>query len=151
MTITDELYQQLILEHNKKPRNFRKIESPTHVAEGFNPLCGDRYLIYLTLNDQEVIEDIAFEGSGCAISKASASMMTQALKGKTIQQARTLFDQFRRLVLGRLEDQNERAGLGKLAVFAGVSKFPVRVKCAALSWHTFKGALSNDHQTVTTE
>ena len=150
MTVTNELYQQLILEHNKKPKNFRKIDSPTHVAEGFNPLCGDRYFIYLTLNDQQVIEDIAFEGSGCAISKASASMMTQMLMGKTVQQAEHLFDQFRRLVLGRLDNQNEKTNLGKLAVFAGVSKFPVRVKCAALSWHTMNGAINNT-QHVTTE
>ncbi|MCH9021759.1 MAG: SUF system NifU family Fe-S cluster assembly protein [Planctomycetes bacterium] len=150
MTMTKELYQQLILEHNKKPKNFRKIESPTHFAEGFNPLCGDRYFIYLTLNDQQVIEDIAFEGEGCAISKASASMMTQTLKGKTIEQAKDLFDQFRRLVLGRLDDQNEKDNLGKLAVFSGVSKFPARVKCAALSWHTMSGAINNTQQ-ITTE
>ena len=150
MTITKELYQQLILEHNRKPKNFRKIESPTHFAEGFNPLCGDRYFIYLTLNDQQVIEDIAFEGEGCAISKASASMMTQTLKGKTIEQAKDLFDQFRRLVLGRLDDQNEKDNLGKLAVFSGVSKFPARVKCAALSWHTMSGAINNTQQ-ITTE
>ena len=150
MTMTKELYQQLILEHNKKPKNFRKIESPTHFAEGFNPLCGDRYFIYLTLNDQQVIEDIAFEGEGCAISKASASMMTQTLKGKTIEQAEDLFDQFRRLVLGRLDDQNEKDNLGKLAVFSGVSKFPARVKCAALSWHTMSGAINNTQQ-ITTE
>ena len=150
MTMTKELYQQLILEHNRKPKNFRKIESPTHFAEGFNPLCGDRYFIYLTLNDQQVIEDIAFEGEGCAISKASASMMTQTLKGKTIEQAKDLFDQFRRLVLGRLDDQNEKDNLGKLAVFSGVSKFPARVKCAALSWHTMSGAINNTQQ-ITTE
>ena len=150
MTMTKELYQQLILELNKKPKNFRKIESPTHFAEGFNPLCGDRYFIYLTLNDQQVIEDIAFEGEGCAISKASASMMTQTLKGKTSEQAKDLFDQFRRLVLGRLDDQNEKDNLGKLAVFSGVSKFPARVKCAALSWHTMSGAINNTQQ-ITTE
>lgn len=150
MKISDELYQQLILEHNKNPRNFRKIDEPTHHAEGFNPLCGDHYQVYATLSDDGTIEDLTFEGSGCAISKASASMMTQALKGKTQQEAEKLFDQFHRLVLGELKPETDKSDLGKLSAFAGIWKFPNRVKCAVLCWHTLKGAL-NKNQTVSTE
>jgi len=151
MKISDELYQQLILEHNKKPRNFRKIDEPTHLAEGYNPLCGDHYHVYATISDDGVIEDLTFEGTGCAISKASASMMTQALRGKTQQEAEQLFDQFHRLVLGKLNPETNGSDLGKLAAFAGIWKFPPRVKCAVLCWHTLKGALNKTPQSVSTE
>lgn len=151
MNVTDELYQQVILEHNKKPRNFRKLEHPTHSAEGYNPLCGDHYHVFLSVDEQGKIDEVTFEGSGCAISKASASMMTQALKGKTTQQANELFEQFHKLVVGELKPNEEEHDLGKLEVFAGVWKYPTRVKCAALSWHTMSGALKKDQEPVSTE
>lgn len=145
-----ELYQQVIIEHNKNPRNFRKIDGATHEAEGYNPLCGDHLKVYLILNAQGTIEDIAFEGDGCAISKASASLMTTSLKGKTVAEVNILFEQFHRLILGELKPETDPNVLGKLAVFSGIWHFPARVKCASLCWHTMKGAV--DHQkTVTTE
>ena len=151
MNVSDELYQQVILEHNKKPRNFRKLEHPTHSAEGYNPLCGDHYHVFLSVDEQGKIDEVTFEGSGCAISKASASMMTQALKGKTTQQANELFEQFHKLVVGELKPNEEKHDLGKLEVFAGVWKYPTRVKCAALSWHAMSGALRRDQEPVSTE
>lgn len=151
MNISDELYQQVILEHNKKPRNFRKPAHATHAAEGYNPLCGDHYHVYLNVNGEGRIDEVAFEGAGCAISKASASMMTQALVGKTRDEAERLFDQFHRLVTGELKPDKEQHDLGKLAVFAGVWKYPTRVKCAALCWHTLHGALNQAHEPISTE
>ncbi len=152
MTLTnqDELYQELILEHNKKPRNFKKLENPTHFAEGYNPLCGDHLTVALKVNDKNIIEDIAFEGSGCAISKASASLMTVNLKGKTVSEAETLFNQFHRLIIGELKSDSETNILGKLAIFSGIWHYPARVKCASLSWHTMNGAL-HKVKTVSTE
>lgn len=145
-----ELYQQVIIEHNKRPRNFRKIEGATHEAEGYNPLCGDHLKVYLVLNTQGTIEDISFEGDGCAISKASASLMTTSLKGKTVTEAHALFEQFHSLILGGLKPEKDPHVLGKLTVFSGIWQFPARVKCASLCWHTMKGAV--DHRkTVTTE
>ena len=146
----NELYQEVILEHNKKPRNFRRIENPTHVAEGYNPLCGDHVQVYLKVNDQNMIEDISFEGSGCAISTASASMMTAFLKGKTLSDAETIFQQFHKLVIGELNPDRDPNDLGKLAIFSGIWHFPSRVKCASLSWHAMHGAL-NQQKTVSTE
>ena len=138
----DELYQQTILEHNRNPRNFKKLEGATHLAEGYNPLCGDHLWVYLKINDQNIIEEAAFEGSGCAISKASASMMTAALKGKTIQEAKVLFNEFHDLALGHLKPEEQPNNhLGKLAVFSGIWQYPSRVKCASLSWHAMNGAL----------
>ena len=151
MNVTDELYQQVILEHNKKPRNFRKLENPTHAAEGFNPLCGDHYHVFLSVDEEGKIAEVTFEGSGCAISKASASMMTQALLGKTTEQAHELFEQFHKLVVGELKPGEEENDLGKLAVFAGIWKYPTRVKCAALSWHTMNGALKKNQDPISTE
>jgi len=136
----DELYQQTIIEHNRRPRNFRKIAGATHAAEGYNPLCGDHLWIYMNVTDG-IIQDAAFEGSGCAISKASASMMTAALKGKTIAQAKVLFDEFHRLVIGELKPDGKTDHLDKLAVFSGIWQYPSRVKCASLSWHTMNGSL----------
>lgn len=147
---TQDLYQQVIIEHHKKPRNFRKIESPSHHAEGFNPLCGDHLWVYLNINTDGVIEDISFEGDGCAISKASASMMTQSLKGKTIEEARTIFGDFHKLVIGQLNPETESHSLGRLSIFSGIWKYPARVKCAALAWHTMHGALKNE-TTISTE
>jgi len=145
-----ELYQQVILDHNKAPRNFRKIENPSKFAEGYNPLCGDKINIYLTF-DHEQISDISFQGSGCAISKASASVMTSMLKGKTRKEAEELFNRFHDLVTDKLGDNPEIEDLGKLAVFAGVRDFPVRVKCASLAWHTMMNALHNKDEKVSTK
>jgi nitrogen fixation NifU-like protein len=145
-----DLYQDVILEHSKAPRNFREIASANHKAEGFNPLCGDRFTVYLDL-DGDSIRDIAFQGSGCAISKASASMMTQILKGKTRAHAEDLFGRFHDLVTGQQPSHGGPAELGKLAVFSGVSEFPVRVKCATLAWHTLQAALEGRQDAVSTE
>jgi nitrogen fixation protein NifU and related proteins len=149
-----DLYQDVILEHSKAPRNFRPQAAANHKAEGYNPLCGDRFTVYLTL-DGEKIEDISFEGSGCAISKASASMMTQSLKGKTVDDAEKLFARFHGMVTGRGDAPAQATAsepeLGKLAVFSGVSEFPVRVKCATLAWHTLQAALAGKQEAISTE
>ena len=142
MSELSELYQQVILDHNKKPRNFRKLETANHSAEGYNPLCGDQLTVYLKLED-EAVKDVTFEGSGCAISKAAASMMTQAVKGKTKPEAENLFNEFHRMVTGELDEEQTPNQLGNLKIFAGVRDFPVRVKCATLSWHTMHAALNN--------
>lgn len=148
MSELSELYQQVILDHNKKPRNFRKLESANHSAEGFNPLCGDQLTIYMNVEGDRVT-DVGFEGSGCAISKASASMMTQAVKGKSKEQAETLFKEFHSMVTGELDEENEENTLGNLKIFAGVREFPVRVKCATLPWHTMHAALNKQEQAST--
>jgi len=147
---TQDLYQQVIIEHHKKPRNFRKIEKPSHQAEGFNPLCGDHLWVYMNVNEAGTIDDISFEGDGCAISKASASMMTQNLKGKTVAEANAIFHDFHKMVLGQLDPETDANVLGRLAIFSGIWKYPARVKCAALAWHTMNGALSNE-ATISTE
>jgi len=144
-----ELYQQLILDHSKKPRNFRKLEGANRTADGHNPLCGDEITLYLQVED-DVIRGIGFQGSGCAISRASASMMTDSVKGKTRAEAQRLFERFHDLVTGENEGRDP-ADLGKLAVFSGVKEFPVRVKCATLSWHTLRAALEGKGETVSTE
>jgi nitrogen fixation NifU-like protein len=145
-----ELYQEVILDHNKRPRNFRSIEQPSRTARGHNPLCGDRLTLYLTL-DNGRIADVAFEGSGCAISKASASLMTETLKGKTIVEAEALFERFHALVTSPADVPARTEGLGKLAVFAGVREYPARVKCASLAWHTMKAAVATPDAVVSTE
>ena len=142
-----DIYQEVILEHAKAPRNFRELAVPDFKAEGFNPLCGDRCAVSVAM-DGAVIKDIAFQGSGCAISRASASMMTQALKGKTAEQAEELFHSFQSMVTGQ---DGHHQDLGKLEVFAGVSGFPARVKCATLAWHTMHAALHEERKPVTTE
>ena len=148
MSELSELYQQVILDHNKKPRNFRKLETANHSAEGFNPLCGDQLTVYLNLEDGAV-KEISFQGSGCAISKAAASMMTQAVKGKSKQEAEQLFAEFHGMVTGELDEENTSNGLGNLKIFSGVREFPVRVKCASLPWHTMHAALNNQAITST--
>ena len=148
MSELSELYQQVILDHNKKPRNFRKLEHANHRAEGFNPLCGDHLTVYLDL-EGEAVKEVAFEGSGCAISKAAASMMTQAVKGKSKEQAENLFNQFHSMVTGELNEETEDNSLGNLKIFAGVREFPVRVKCATLAWHTLHAALNKEEQIST--
>jgi nitrogen fixation protein NifU and related proteins len=144
-----ELYQDLIKDHSKKPRNFRALDESAYRVEGFNPLCGDHFTVYLQM-EGDVVKDVAFQGNGCAISTASASLMTQALKGKTRKEAEALFQKFHSLLTGA-DDSSDDAELGKLAVFAGVRKFPVRVKCASLAWHTFRAALEGVKQAVSTE
>ena len=141
MSELNELYQEVILDHNRRPHNFRVIESPTAKQEGYNPLCGDRLTLYVTV-DNDVITDVAFQGSGCAISKASASLMTDALKGKTVAEARELFDRFHDMITSNPE--TPAADLGKLSVLAGVREFPTRVKCASLAWHTMKAAVADE-------
>ena len=148
MSELSELYQQVILDHNKKPRNFRKLENANHTADGYNPLCGDQLTIYLDLEDG-LVKEVGFEGSGCAISKASASMMTQAVKGKSKEQAETLFQEFHSMVTGELDEETEENNLGNLKIFAGVREFPVRVKCATLPWHTLHAALNKQDQIST--
>ncbi len=143
----EELYQEVILDHSRKPRNHRKLESANRTEEGYNPLCGDKVQVYLLL-ENDVIRDISFVGSGCAISKASASMMTTNLKGKTMTEAKTLFDQFRQMVTTG-ETQSEK--MGELAAFGGVHNFPARVKCAILPWHAVVAALDGKTEPVTTE
>jgi nitrogen fixation NifU-like protein len=149
MSELSELYQQVILDHNKKPRNFHKLERANRSAEGYNPLCGDQLTVYMELED-EVVKDVSFEGSGCAISKAAASMMTQSVKGKTKQEAEKLFNEFHRMVTGELDEATQPHNLGRLTIFSGVRDFPARVKCASLSWHTMHAALNNQ-EIVSTE
>ncbi len=147
----DDLYQELILDHGKTPRNFRELDGATHEAEGFNPLCGDRVHLFIKVKDG-VAEDAAFQGSGCAISTASASMMTQAIKGRSVEYIQKLFHSFRCLVTGQeTEKAAEAANLGKLEVFSGVQEFPTRVKCAVLVWHTLNSDLGKNAEVVTTE
>ena len=137
-----DLYQQMIMDHNKKPRNFRNMVDANHLAHGNNPLCGDVLVVYLKLNN-EVIEDVSFQGSGCAISVASASLMTEALKGKTLAKAEDIYDQVHRQITGK--DIDNDISLGKLKVLGGVKEFPARVKCATLSWHTVHAAIDSGH------
>ena len=145
-----ELYQETILDHHKHPRNFRELENATHSSEGFNPLCGDRITVYL-LVEGDTIEDIAFKGSGCAICTASASVMTESLKGGKVAEAETLFGKFHDLVTGDPTEPSNTEGLGKLAVFFGVREYPVRIKCATLAWHTLRAALEGEKESVSTE
>ncbi len=144
-----ELYQQIILDHNRAPRNFREVDDATGIANGDNPLCGDKLKLYLRVKD-DVIEDIGFQGSGCAISKASASLMTWSVKGKTVQKAEELFADFHSMITGK-DVITDHKQLGKLAAFSGVREFPARVKCATLSWHTLRAALRDPVSTVSTE
>jgi nitrogen fixation NifU-like protein len=145
-----DLYQEVILEHSKAPRNFRQLHDANHQAEGFNPLCGDRLTVYVKL-DGDAVRDISFQGSGCAISKASASMMTQSVKGRTRPEVEALFETFRRMVMGKPNADAGHVELGKLAAFSGVSDYPVRVKCATLPWHTLRAALHGEREAVSSE
>ncbi|MBF0198249.1 MAG: SUF system NifU family Fe-S cluster assembly protein [Planctomycetes bacterium] len=140
MAYSNELYQQVILDHNRKPRNFRKIEEPTHVCPGHNPLCGDHITVYIH-TEGDVVSDVSFEGSGCAISKASASMMTESVKGKTLAEVKKMFEEFHGMLMGELDVDQDQHKLGKLSLFQGVKQYSSRVKCAALSWHALVGAL----------
>lgn len=142
-----ELYQQVILDHNRKPRNFRQLEGANRTVEGYNPLCGDKITLYLDV-ENGVIKDAAFQGSGCAISKAAASMMTESVIGKPEGEAEALFQRVHSMLTG---DNGAGAGVGKLAVFAGVREFPSRVKCVTLAWHTLQAALAGAAEPVSTE
>lgn len=142
-----DLYQEVIVDHSKRPRNFRKLESANRTAEGFNPLCGDQLTVYLEVVEG-IVKSASFEGSGCAISTASASLMTDAVRMKSVDEVRVLFQRFHNLITGQGSDLQ---ALGKLAVFAGVREFPVRVKCATLAWHTVKSALGGEGKIISTE
>jgi nitrogen fixation NifU-like protein len=146
MSDLSDLYQEVILDHNRHPRNFRSLSDASHSAEGYNPLCGDRLTLYLKI-DGGCISDVTFQGAGCAISKASASMMTDALKGRTVAEATALFERFHRMVTTPPDQPVE--DMGKLSSLAGVREFPIRVKCASLAWHTFKAALADQHSVST--
>ena len=141
MSELTDLYQEVILDHNRRPRNFRALDAPSRTQEGYNPLCGDRLTVYVKLAG-DVIEDVTFQGTGCAISKASASLMTDALKGKTVVEARAIFDRFHEMVTS--SPDLPAVDLGKLSVLAGVREYPTRIKCASLAWHTLKAAVSDD-------
>jgi nitrogen fixation protein NifU and related proteins len=150
MSDLSQLYQEVILDHNKSPRNYRKCESCNHHSEGFNPLCGDHLWIYINL-EEDKIKDISFQGNGCAISKSSASLMTSILKGKTKKEAEELFNTFHHVVTSKIGEEIDLSSLGKLAVFAGVRDYPARVKCASLAWHTMLKALNGEENFATTE
>ena len=145
-----ELYQDVILDHNRRPRNFRRLDCANRTCEGFNPLCGDRLTLFLEMEGDR-IKEVTFEGTGCAISRASASLMTDALKGKTLAEVDALFERFHQLVTSDPEAAPDISGLGKLAVFAGVREHPSRIKCATLSWHTLRAAVTNGEKIVSTE
>jgi len=146
-----DLYQQVIIDHTKSPRNFGKLDPCNHDAEGYNPLCGDQLHVYLQVNEQGVIEDIKFEGQGCSISTASASLMTEILKGKSLADFERLFDAFHDMATADLSEEPDQEVLGKLAVLAGVKEFPSRIKCATLCWHTLKSAIDDAAEPARTE
>jgi nitrogen fixation protein NifU and related proteins len=149
MSNLEALYQEVILDHNRKPRNFREMENADRRIEGRNPLCGDEITLWLKL-DGDKVADISFKGTGCAVSKSSASLMTSTVKGKTVAESIQLFERFHQMITGKLAD-GERETMGSLAALGGVSKFPIRVKCASLAWHALKSALEGDGAVVSTE
>jgi nitrogen fixation protein NifU and related proteins len=149
MSDYNELYQEVILEHNKKPRNYQVLDGATAYSLGKNPLCGDQFAVYVKVNDAGLIEDIAFQGSGCAIAKASASMMTAFIKGKSVTEAIALKNQFHQMLTGQLDPEKDEHALGRLKILAGVKQYPVRVKCATLAWHTMDAALHQQTETTT--
>jgi len=150
MAELSDIYQELILDHNRRPRNRGRLADADRTVEGYNPLCGDHVTVFVKL-DGDVVREVTFEGSGCAISTASASLMTEALKGKTLAEAKALFRRFHALVTGEAREVNDGPGLGKLEVFSGVCRYPARVKCATLAWHTIDAALGNQREVVSTE
>ena len=145
-----DLYQEVIFDHNRNPRNFRVMQDADREVEGFNPLCGDRLTLYLKFADNNVIEDASFQGSGCAISTASVSLMTEIVKGKSAAEATQLFETFHKMTTGQ-DDEIDMQAIGKLAVLAGVCEYPARVKCATLAWHTLDAAIKNEHKSISTE
>jgi nitrogen fixation NifU-like protein len=150
MSDLEDLYQEVILDHNKRPRNRGELCGADRRADGYNPLCGDRVTVYLKV-ENGVVKDVSFEGSGCAISTASASLMTECVKGRTLAEAKAMFRKFHALVTGDVRETADGPDLGKLEVFSGVCKYPARVKCATLAWHTVKAAMDDEDKTVSTE
>ena len=150
MNDLQDLYKDIIMDHNRRPRNFGPVEQPTHKKEGYNPLCGDQIELELKIVD-EIVVDVGFTGVGCAISKSSASMMTEEIKGKTLEVVTSMFEQFRRMITVNNENDLDVDLLGDLEILQGVSQYPARIKCATLSWHTLNSALEGDEDTVTTE
>lgn len=151
MSDLSDFYTELILDHNKCSRNRRKLDGADRTAEGYNPLCGDRVTVFVNVED-DVVKEVTFEGTGCAISTASASLMTESLKGKTLNEVQAIFDGFHDMVAGEaLCEKSDQPSLGKLDVFSGVRQYPARVKCATLVWHTLNAALAQQNQTVSTE
>jgi nitrogen fixation NifU-like protein len=146
-----DLYKEVIIDHTKSPRNFGKLDPCSHDAEGYNPLCGDQLHVYLQINEDNIIEDVKFEGQGCSISTASASLMTQALKGKAVSEYERLFKAFHNMATADMADEPDEEALGKLAVLAGVKEFPSRIKCATLCWHTIKSAIEHNDGAAKTE
>jgi nitrogen fixation NifU-like protein len=152
MSYNNELYQQVILDHNRKPRNFHAIENASHSCQGINPLCGDDITVYLNVDEEAgKIDEVSFQGSGCAISKASTSMMTTFLKGKSVDEARLIKDEFHKMILGDMDPEKEEHHLGKLTLFMGIREYPSRTKCASLAWHTLVGALDKKFEGISTE
>jgi len=151
MSYDKELYQQVILDHNRKPRNFHEIEGASHTCHGVNPLCGDDITVYLNVDEGDVIKEVSFLGSGCAISKASTSLMTTFLKGKKVDSARKIKEEFHKMILGEMDPEKEEHSLGKLTLFMGIREFPSRTKCASLAWHTLVGALDKKNEGISTE
>ncbi len=150
MSASNELYQQVILDHNRNPRNYRPLEGATHACHGHNPLCGDDITVFLKVSgDGKTIEDVAFQGNGCAISKASAPLMTQQVKGKPVEEAKALFGEFHEMVTGKLDPATQENRLGKLKLFEGVKEYSSRIKCATLSWHALMGALDRKNEAST--
>ncbi len=149
MAFSSELYQQIILDHNKTPRNFKVLEDATHQCNGHNPLCGDNITVYVKMNPEKVVEDVSFQGSGCAISKASSSIMTGFAKGKSVPELETVFQEFHQMVKGEGDVLKGENHLGKLSLFEGVKEYPARVKCATLAWHALMGAFQNESKTST--
>ncbi|MBI3794635.1 MAG: SUF system NifU family Fe-S cluster assembly protein [Nitrospinae bacterium] len=148
MSYQSDLYQQVILDHNKNPKNFREIAEHSHSCDGYNPLCGDKIKIWMNISPAGAVEDVSFSGSGCAISKASASMLTVNIKGKTVDEARVIFDEFHKMVIGEMDVATQKNHLGKLSIFSGVREFPSRIKCATLAWHTMVCALDKTGETT---
>ncbi|MDA0690363.1 MAG: SUF system NifU family Fe-S cluster assembly protein [Nitrospinae bacterium] len=152
MSYDNELYQQVILDHNRKPRNFHELENATHSCHGVNPLCGDDMTVYLDVDEEHgVLRDISFMGTGCAISKASSSLMTAYLKGKSLEEVRVIFQEFHKMVLGEMDPEKQEHHLGKLKLFRGIREYPSRTKCASLAWHTMIGALDKKSEGISTE
>ncbi len=152
MSYDNELYQQVILDHNRKPKNFHAIENASHSCQGINPLCGDDITVYLNVDEEAgKIDEVSFQGSGCAISKASTSMMTTFLKGKSVDEARLIKEEFHKMILGEMDPEKEAHHLGKLTLFMGIREFPSRTKCASLAWHTLVGALDKKFEGISTE
>ena len=152
MSYNNELYQQVILDHNRKPRNFHEIENASHFCHGVNPLCGDDITVYLNVDEEAgKIDEVSFQGSGCAISKASTSLMTTFLKGKSVDEARRIKEEFHNMILGEMDPEKEEHHLGKLTLFMGIREYPSRTKCASLAWHTLVGALDKKFDGISTE